>query len=64
MYTDSYIGSGLTVRQVAKLLNFTQNKVYRLVRQKRIPHYRKGKSIRFDPEELYEWYKEYQKSRK
>jgi excisionase family DNA binding protein len=64
MYTKSYIGNGLTVKQVAKLLNFTENKVYRLVRKKKIPHYRKGRSIRFDPEKLYKWYKEYQTNRK
>ena len=41
--------SALTVSDVAELLNISQRQVYKLVAEHRIPCFKIGGSIRFDP---------------
>ncbi|HEX4007237.1 MAG TPA: helix-turn-helix domain-containing protein [Acidobacteriaceae bacterium] len=45
----------LTVPRVADLLGFGRTAIYDLVAAGRIPHFRIGASIRFDPFTLAEW---------
>jgi excisionase family DNA binding protein len=45
----------LTVPEVAQLLGFGRTAIYDLVAAGRIPHFRIGASIRFDPFVLAEW---------
>jgi excisionase family DNA binding protein len=43
------------VPQVAELLNVREQHVYRLVYERRIPHVKVGRLLRFDPDELTLW---------
>jgi excisionase family DNA binding protein len=45
----------LKAREVAALLNVPDQTVYQWVSQRKIPHYKIGKSVRFDPAEIAEW---------
>ena len=45
----------LTPAQVAEHLAVAQGTVYLWVKQGSIPHYKLGKAVRFDPQELQEW---------
>ena len=47
--------SALTVSDVATLLNISERQVYKLVAQHRIPCFKIGGSIRFDPSALAAW---------
>lgn len=47
----------LTVPVVAKLLGFSRSALYEMVNDCRIPHHRIGSSIRFDPQELADWWR-------
>jgi excisionase family DNA binding protein len=42
---------------VAKLLGFSRSALYEMVNDCRIPHHRIGSSIRFDPQELADWWR-------
>lgn len=48
-------GSALTVFDVATLLNISERQVYKLVAQHRIPCFKIGGSIRFDPSAFAAW---------
>jgi excisionase family DNA binding protein len=50
-------GRALTVPEVAKLLGFSRSALYEMVNNCRIPHHRIGSSIRFDPQELADWWR-------
>jgi len=50
-------GRALTVPEVAKLLGFSRSALYEMVNDCRIPHHRIGSSIRFDPQELADWWR-------
>ena len=45
----------LTVGQAADYLSLKRSRVYDLVRQRRIPHYKIGSSLRFRVDELDKW---------
>lgn len=45
----------LTVAEVAKLLSVSQRQVYKLVQGSEIPHFKVGKSVRFDPDLVADW---------
>ena len=47
--------SALTVADVAELLNISERQVYKLVAQHRIPCFKIGSSIRFDPFAIALW---------
>jgi excisionase family DNA binding protein len=46
------------VAQVAAMLDVTESFVRRLVARHRIPFFKIGKFIRFDPEEVWTWVQE------
>lgn len=48
----------LRVEQVAKMLQFSKAHVYRLVSQKKIRSYKKGKTLFFMESEIIEWINE------
>ena len=45
----------LTVKQLAPLLNVSLTSLYNRAREGRIPSYRIGGSVRFDPHTVAEW---------
>jgi excisionase family DNA binding protein len=45
----------LTLKQVAELLNVNERHVRRLVFERRIPYFKWGHLLRFDPVELEQW---------
>jgi excisionase family DNA binding protein len=51
------IDHAMTVPDVAKLLGFSRSALYEMVSECRIPHHRLGASIRFDPQELADWWR-------
>jgi len=51
------VDHALTVPEVAKLLGFSRSALYEMVNDCRIPHHRIGSSIRFDPQELADWWR-------
>jgi excisionase family DNA binding protein len=50
----------LTVRAVAQLLGMSPRWVHERVRRGEIPHYKFGRSLRFDLEEVRRWRVQYQ----
>lgn len=44
-----------TVAQAAKELQVSEKHLYRLCREKRIPHVRVGSALRFSPTDLQAW---------
>lgn len=51
------IDHALSVPEVAKMLGFSRSALYEMVSDCRIPHHRIGSSIRFDPQELADWWR-------
>ncbi len=47
----------ITVKEAAIFLNIKEKTIYYLVNQGLIPHYRIGKMVRFNKEELENWMK-------
>jgi excisionase family DNA binding protein len=47
--------SALTVSDVAELLNVSERQVYKLAAQNRIPSFKIGGSVRFDPSAFAAW---------
>jgi excisionase family DNA binding protein len=45
----------LRVEQVAKILGFSKDHIYRLVNQKKIPFRKKGKTLFFMSQEIFDW---------
>jgi excisionase family DNA binding protein len=45
----------LTVSDVAELLNISERQVYKLAAENRIPSFKIGGSVRFDPAEIAAW---------
>lgn len=45
----------ITLKQVAELLNVNERHVRRLVFERRIPYFKWGHLLRFDPVELEQW---------
>lgn len=48
-------GSLMTVSDLACYLTVSKSLVYKWVEEGRIPHYRFGKTVRFDPSQVKEW---------
>lgn len=46
----------LTVSEVAKIMRVSQKKVYLMVKDNQIPHYKFGVTIRFDKKKFLEWH--------
>ena len=49
------IATALKVADLAKLLSVSQRQVYKLVQEGKIPHFKVGKSLRFDPDTIAAW---------
>jgi excisionase family DNA binding protein len=49
------MGHALTVKELAPLLNVSSTSLYNRAREGRIPSYRLGGSVRFDPHAVAEW---------
>ena len=45
----------LTIDQLAQRLGITVRHVRRLVAERRVPYYKVGRLVRFDPDEIGEW---------
>ena len=45
----------LGVPELARMLNVSEDMIRSLVHQRRIPYYKVGKLIRFDPNEIAKW---------
>jgi excisionase family DNA binding protein len=45
----------LTIEQLAQRLGITVRHVRRLVAEKRVPYYKVGRLVRFDPAEITRW---------
>lgn len=45
----------LRVEQVAQILGFSKDHIYRLVNQKKIPFRKKGKTLFFMSQEIFDW---------
>lgn len=45
----------LNVRQVAELLGVSDKHIYELVAQGKLPAFRVGKAVRFDPQDVADW---------
>ncbi len=45
----------LTARDVAEYLKMSKRNVYLMTQLKKIPHYKVGKSVRFDQQEIDGW---------
>lgn len=45
----------LNVRQAACFTGFTEGTLYQFVYEKRVPHIKKGRAVRFDKDELIKW---------
>jgi excisionase family DNA binding protein len=45
----------LSVEQVAKVLGYSKDHIYRLVNQKKIPFRKKGKTLFFMSQEIFDW---------
>jgi excisionase family DNA binding protein len=45
----------LTIDQLAQRLGVTVRHVRRLVAEKRVPYYKVGRLVRFDPAEITDW---------
>ena len=45
----------MTIQQVADLLGLSMHTLYKMVNQRRIPHVKVGRLLRFDREKLDEW---------
>jgi excisionase family DNA binding protein len=56
--TDSKLDSIpelMSIDQLAQRLGITVRHVRRLVAERRVPYYKVGRLVRFDPEEIGEW---------
>jgi excisionase family DNA binding protein len=52
---DKKLDRLLTVEEMRRLLNVKKSFIYTLTHQKRIPHYKIGKLLRFRESEINEW---------
>jgi len=43
----------LTIKEASELLNITENRLYIMCRERRIPHIKAGKCIRIDMRKIY-----------
>ena len=47
--------SAITVPELATMLSISQRQIYKMAATNRIPNFKIGTSVRFDPDELREW---------
>lgn len=50
--------TALTAKEVAELLNITPDMIYKHAKQGRIPSFKVGSYVRFDPKALAAWLRE------
>jgi excisionase family DNA binding protein len=50
--------NALTVEGLAELLNCSEEKLYKDVKKGKIPHFKLGSMIRFDPQKIAAWLQE------
>ncbi len=50
--------TAITVSELAKLLTLSPRQLYKMAAANRIPNFKVGSSIRFDPGEIREWIEE------
>jgi len=50
--------TAMNVREVAEVLKISEREIYRLAAANRIPHFRIGSSVRFDPVAVATWVEE------
>jgi excisionase family DNA binding protein len=53
------VSNYLTVTEVAKLLRQKPRTIYAWVADRRIPHYKPGRALLFDPDEIDRWVKKH-----
>ena len=51
-------GAGLSVRELSGYLGLAEVTIYKMVRERRIPHVRIGRRIVFTRDQIQEWLKE------
>jgi excisionase family DNA binding protein len=51
-------GAFLTADELSELLSLSRKHIYKLAKGGRIPHYRLGGTVRFDPKATAEWLEE------
>ena len=49
------IGHALTAQDLAKLLQVDPDTIWKMAKQSRIPSFRIGSAVRFDPKAVAEW---------
>jgi len=54
-FFDNSIAGVWTVKEVASYLRCSVGHIYNLVSQKKIPNRKRGRMLRFIPEEIYNW---------
>lgn len=47
----------ISVKQLMKILPISQASIYRMIKNKKIPHYRFENSVRFEKDEIHSWIK-------
>ena len=50
--------TAITVPELAKMLTLSRRQLYKMAAANRIPNFRVGTSVRFDPGEIREWIQE------
>ena len=55
---ESHVGA-LTAEHLAGYLALSPKTIYSWVSQKRMPHFRLGAAVRFNPSEIVEWLREH-----
>jgi excisionase family DNA binding protein len=50
--------TAMNVREIAKLLQISEREIYKLASANRIPHFKIGCSVRFDPLAVASWLEE------
>jgi excisionase family DNA binding protein len=56
-YLDQMTGA-LKAAELGKIIGFEKSAIYQMAAEGRIPHYRIGPSIRFDPHVIARWLRE------
>ena len=63
MTTTETVPHLLTLSQLAEQLGITVRHVRRLIAERRVPHLKVGKLVRFDPAEIADWFDQHRAAR-